>query len=83
MLGSGKLYEAEKRENGKNLATFGLIEIFIGIVALIVAVVMLFSSKDAFSGDFTYIVSYLPSFIIPIAFIIFGAIEIYNVNKEK
>ncbi len=75
MLGSGKLYEAEKRENSKNLATFALIEIFIGIAALIAFVVWSISKENFFS--------YIPSFIIPIAFIIFGAVELYNINKKK
>ena len=83
MLGSGNLYKTEKCENEKNLITFALIEIFIGIAALIVAIVMAFSDKNVFSGDWTYFASYAPSFIIPIAFIIFGSVEIYNINKRK
>ena len=83
MLGSGTLYETEKKENEKNLITFALIEIFIGIAALVVAVMMAFSGENMKSGDMTYLVSYIPAFIIPIAFIIFGAVEIHNINKNK
>ena len=82
MLGSGKLYEAEKRENSKNLATFALVEIFIGIAALIVGIVMAVSDGNVLS-DWTHFISYVPSFIVPIAFIIFGAVELYNINKKK
>jgi hypothetical protein len=83
MLGSGTLYETEKKENEKNLITFALIEILIGIAALVVAVMMAFSGENMKSGDMTYLVSYIPAFIIPIAFIIFGAVEIHNINNKK
>ena len=75
MLGSGKSYEEAKRAEGKNAATFAICEIFIGLIAL-VAFVAWSISKDSF-------VSYIPSFIVPIVFIIFGAVELYNINKKK
>lgn len=75
MLGSGKSYEAQKREDGKSAATVALCEIFIGLIAL-VAFMAWSISKDSF-------VNYLPSFLIPIVFIIFGAVELYNINKKK
>ena len=75
MLGSGKSYEAEKREDGKNAAAFAIGEIFIGLIAL-VAFIAWAISKDSF-------VSYLPSYLIPIVFIIFGAVELYNIHKKK
>ena len=75
MIGSGKLYEAEKRENNKNIATFALVEILIGVIAL-VAFIVWSVSKNSF-------LSYIPSFAIPVVFIIFGAYELYNLNKKK
>ena len=75
MLGSGKSYEEEKRADGKNAATFAVCEILIGIIALAA-----FIAWSASKGNF---VSYIPSFLIPVVFIIFGAVELYNINKKK
>ena len=75
MIGSGKLYETEKTESRKNQATFAICEILIGIIAL-VAFIAWSVSKDSF-------VSYIPSFAIPVVFIIFGVVELYNINKKK
>jgi hypothetical protein len=75
MLGSGKSYETEKKADGKNAATFAIFEIVIGLIAL-VAFIAWSVANDSFR-------SYLPSFLIPIVFIIFGAVELYNINKKK
>ena len=75
MLGSGKSYEEEKRADGKNAATFAVCEILIGIIALAA-----FIAWSASKGNF---VSYIPSFLSPVVFIIFGAVELYNINKKK
>lgn len=75
MIGSGKSYETEKSNSRKNLATWAVCEILIGIIAL-VCFVAWSVSKESF-------VSYLPSFAIPLVFIIFGAVELYNLNKKK
>ena len=75
MLGSGKLYEAEKAENRKNLATFAICEIFVGLLGFLFYVLWL-NPK----GNFT---SYLPALAISLVFIIFGAVELYNINKKK
>ena len=75
MLGSGKSYEAEKNIYSKNSAAFAIGEIIIGLVALI-AFIAWSISKDSF-------VTYIPSFLIPIVFIIFGVVELYNINKKK
>jgi len=75
MLGSGKLYEAEKSIYRKNAATFAICEILIGLIALV--------SFIAWSVSKANFVSYIPAFIIPIVFIIFGAVELYNINKKK
>ena len=75
MLGSGKDYEAEKIVHSKNSATFAIGEIFFGIVAIIIGLAMGVSDKN--------FVSYLPLLIIPVTFIIFGSVELYNLNKKK
>ena len=75
MLGSGKSYDEEKRAEGKSAATFAICEIFIGLIAL-VAFIVWSISRDSFF-------SYIPSFLIPVVFIIFGAVELYNINKKK
>ena len=75
MLGSGKLYEAEKRENNKNLATWAVGEIIVGLFALILAVVWAVQN--------TNFVSYIPAFAIAVVIIVFGAVELYNINKKK
>ncbi len=75
MIGSGKLYETEKSNSRKNAATFAVGEIFVGIFAFILAAVWSFQKAD--------IVMHLPAFAISLVFIIFGAVELYNLNKEK
>ena len=75
MIESGKMYEEEKSRSRKNIATWAICEILLGIIAL--AMFVFWSvSKNNF-------VSYIPSFIIPVMFIVFGAYELYNLNKKK
>ena len=75
MIGSGKLYESIKRENNKNLATWAMIEILMGVLGFVFYVLLL-NPK----GNFT---SYIPAFAVCLLFIIFGAVELYNLNKKK
>jgi hypothetical protein len=75
MIGSGKLYETEKSNSRKNAATFAVGEIFAGIFAFILAAVWSFQKAD--------LVMHLPAFAISLVFIIFGAVELYNLNKKK
>ncbi|MBQ8449179.1 MAG: hypothetical protein IJX27_09670 [Clostridia bacterium] len=75
MIGSGKLYEAEKSRQRKNTATWAMGEIFIGIFALVIAVVWAVQQAN--------FVSHIPAFAVSLLFIIFGAVELYNLNKKK
>ena len=75
MLGSGKLYETEKSNSRKNAATFAVGEIFAGIFAFILAAVWSFQARD--------VVKHIPAFAVSLMFIIFGIVELYNINKEK
>ena len=75
MLGSGKLYETEKSNARKNDATWAAVEIMMGLFALVLAIVWSFQARD--------VVKHIPAFAVSLMFIIFGIVELYNINKEK
>lgn len=75
MIESGKLYEEEKSKAGKNAATFAIFEILIGLFGFVLSVVWTIQR-----ANFT---SHIPTFAISLLFIIFGAVELYNLNKKK
>ena len=75
MIGSGKLYESEKSKLRQNLATWAIVEIMAGLFALVLSIVWSFQARD--------VVKHIPAFAVSFMFIIFGAVELYNINKKK
>ena len=75
LLGSGKSYSEQKASRKKANRIFALAEILIGLFAL-TSFIILAITKDAFTA-------YIPAYVIPLAFIILGAWELYNLNRKK
>ena len=75
LLSNGKSYETVKSDARKNAATVAAIEIMIGLIALVYAIF-----AYVIKGNFA---AAIPVLVIPLAFIIFGAWELYNLNNKK
>lgn len=75
LLGSGKSYSQSKAARKKSNRIFAIAEIIIGVFAL-ASFIILAIIKYSFT-------SFIPTYIIPLAFIILGSWELYNMNKKK
>lgn len=75
LLGSGKSYSQQKNARKKGNTVFAFAELFIGLFALAGTIAMSVS-KGSFAD-------YIFAFILPIAFIILGIFDLYNLNRKK